>query len=322
MGEVYTFDLNEEVKREHVFYNNRYGIKCAADLYTPKGLDRKGQYPAVVIGPPYAGTKEQGPGIYADQMAQRGYIALAFDPVFMGESGGEPRHVSSPELFSEGFSAGVDFAGMLPYVDREKISAIGICGSGGFALSAAQVDTRIKAVVTTSMFDTTQAARMMSDEDILAAKKRLSAKRWEDFAKQGAEYNPTFPEFPVEEIPEGLDPISAEFFSYYGTTRGHFAGALGGFTTTSDLAMMQFRLLDYIKEISPRPIMMIIGEKALTSIFTETAFKNAAEPKELVVVPNANHVDLYDDVTKIPFGKIDKFLRDAFKRQEADNENN
>lgn len=313
MGEVYTFDLSEKVNREHVFYNNRYGIKCAADLYTPKNYDRNGQYPAVVIGPPYAGTKEQGPGIYANQLAQRGYVALAFDPVFMGESGGEPRHVSSPELFSEGFSAGVDFLGMLPYVDRRKIGAIGICGSGGFALSAAQVDTRIKAVVTTSMFDSTQAVRMGTPEEIAAAKDKLSEKRWDDFARQTAEYNPTFPSFPVNKVPEGMDPISAEFYAYYGTKRGHFAGALGDFTTTSALAMMQFRLLDYIKEISPRPILMIIGEKALTSVFTQTAFANAAEPKELVVVPDCNHVDLYDDVTKIPFEKIDHFLQHAFQ---------
>ena len=312
MSELYTFELSDKVTRESVSYRNRYGIKCAADLYLPENLDKNSKYPAVVIGPPYAGSKEQGPGVYANQMAQRGFIALAFDPVYMGESGGEPRHVSSPDLFSEGFSAGVDYVGCLDFVDREKIAAIGICGSGGFALSAAQVDVRIKAVVTASMFDITQAARSISPEQLAELKIQLAKKRWEDFEKGTAEWIPAFPAEPADKVPEGLDPVSAEFFAYYGLKRGHHPNALGNFTTTSHLAMLQFPLLAYIKEISPRPILMIIGEKALTNIFTETAFANAAEPKELVRVPDANHIDLYDDVAKIPFETIEIFLNQAF----------
>lgn len=237
------------------------------------------KYPAVVIGSAYAGSKEQGPGVYANQMAQRGFVALAFDPVYMGESGGEPRHVSSPDLFSEGFSAGVDFIGCLDYVDREKIAAIGICGSGGFALSAAQVDVRIKAVVTASMYDISQAVRMDGPAQIAELKKQLAAKRWEDFEKGTAEWIPAFPAEPAQEVPEDLDPVSAEFFAYYGLKRGHHPNALGNFTTTSQLAMLEFPLLAHIREISPRPILMIIGEKALTNIFTETAFCKCCRTK-------------------------------------------
>lgn len=312
MSEQYTFTLSDKVTRTHVFYKNRYGIKCAADLYLLKELDKSKKYPAVVIGPPYAGTKEQGPGVYGDQMAQRGFVALAFDPVYMGESGGEPRHVSSPDLFSEGFSAAVDYVGCLSFVDREKIAAIGICGSGGFALSAAQVDVRIKAVVTASMFDISQAVRMATSEQIAELKAQLAKKRWEDFENKTAEWIPAFPAEPANKVPDGLDPVSAEFFAYYGMKRGHHPNALGNFTTTSQLAMLQFPLLAHIKEISPRPILMIVGEKALTNIFSVTAFANAADPKELVRIPDANHIDLYDDISKIPFDKIVDFLNRAF----------
>ena len=137
MSEYYTFTLSENVNRTSVSYLNRYGIRIAADLYTAKDMDETAKHPALVIGPPYGGVKEQGPGVYANQLAQRGFVCLAFDPAFMGESGGEPRHVSSPDIFAENFSAGVDYLGTLPFVDREQIGAIGICGSGGFALSAA-----------------------------------------------------------------------------------------------------------------------------------------------------------------------------------------
>ncbi len=312
MSENYTFELETSVKREHVSYLNRYGILCVADLYYPKNLDQVKQYPAIVIGPPYAGCKEQGPGVYANQLAKRGFVALAFDPVFMGESGGEPRHVSSPDMFSEGFSAGVDFLGTLQYVNRNKIGAIGICGSGGFALSAAQVDTRIKAIATASMFDVTQAARLASPEQISSLKDQASQQRWIDFENKTPEWLPAFPEEPTKTKPAGLDPVSDEFYEYYGMKRGHHINARGNFTTTSQLSMLQFPLLAHIEEISPRPIFMAIGENAQTNLFSQTAFENALEPKELYIVPNANHIDLYDDINKIPFDKITEFFNSAF----------
>ena len=149
--EYYTFTLNDNVTREHVNYKNRYGITIAADLYLPKDMDKSVKHPAIIIGTPYGGVKEQGAGIYAQEMAGRGFVAIAFDESFNGESSGEPRHTSSPDIFTEDFSAGVDYLGSLPYVAREKIGAIGICGSGGFAITAAQVDRRIKAVATASL---------------------------------------------------------------------------------------------------------------------------------------------------------------------------
>jgi len=155
----YICQLNENVERIHVRYNNRYGIALAGDLYAAKDMDKSKKYPAIVVGAPYGGVKEQGPSVYANELANRGFVVLTFDPCYMGESGGEPRHVSSPDMFSENISAGVDFLGLQSYVDREMIGALGICGSGGFALSAAAVDMRIKAVVTASMYDMSFAAR-------------------------------------------------------------------------------------------------------------------------------------------------------------------
>lgn len=229
----------------------------------------------------------------------------------MGESGGEPRHVSSPDIFAENFSAGVDFLGTVPFVDREKIGVIGICGSGGFALSAAQVDVRIKAVATASMYDITAAARMgMTKENRMGILRELGEKRWEDFEKGIPEYIPTFPETPDQSVPAGLEGPGAEFYSYYGLKRGHHPNARGNFTTTSQLAMLNFRSLDFVDEISPRPILMIVGEEAHSRFFSENVYEAAAEPKELYVVPDAIHIDLYDRVDKIPFDKLESFFKE------------
>ena len=315
MSEYYTFTLSENVNRTSVSYLNRYGIRIAADLYTAKDMDETAKHPALVIGPPYGGVKEQGPGVYANQLAQRGFVCLAFDPAFMGESGGEPRHVSSPDIFAENFSAGVDYLGTLPFVDRDQIGAIGICGSGGFALSAAQVDTRIKAVATASMYDISDAGRIfMTPEQLREELPKLNEQRWKDFGNGSPEYLPSFPETPAGEVPEGLDPVSAEFYSYYGLKRGHHPNARGGFTTTSQLAMLNFRSLDFVDQISPRPILMIVGENAHSKFFSENVYKAAAEPKELYVVPDAIHIDLYDRLDKIPFDKLESFFKEAFKK--------
>ena len=232
----------------------------------------------------------------------------------MGESGGEPRHVSSPDMFSENISAGVDFLGLQSYVDREMIGALGICGSGGFALSAAAVDMRIKAVVTASMYDMSFAARAgQSPEQISETKKKLSLQRWKDAENNYPEYIPTFPEEAVMEIPDEMQGIWREFFEFYATNRGHHRNARGGFTTTSDLAFINYPLLAHIDEISPRPILFIVGEQAESRFFSDTAYDNANDPKELLVIPNCNHVDLYDNITKIPFDKIETFFRNNLK---------
>lgn len=309
----YIFELSENVSRRHVRYQNRYGITIAGDLYTAKGLDKTAQYPALVVGPPYGGVKEQGPGVYANQLAQRGFVVLAFDPSHMGESGGEPRHISSPDLFAENFSAGVDFLGTLKYVDREKIGAIGICGSGGFALSAAQVDARIKAVATSAMYDISSFATMMDHEQWNQAIEALAKQRWADVDNGEPLYIPTFPEEPADEVPSELEGPAAEFYEFYGLKRGHHPNARGGFTVTSEMAMSNFQSLNHIAMISPRPILLITGDIAHSRAFSETAFAAAEEPKELYIVEGARHIDLYDDINKIPFDKLESFFKENLK---------
>lgn len=197
-AEYYTFELSDNVTRTHVSYENRYGITIAADMYMASDLDTSATHPALVIGPPYGGVKEQGPGLYANELAQRGFVVLAFDPPYMGESGGEPRHVSSPDMFVESFSAGIDFLGTQSQVDREKIGVIGICGSGGFAVTATQVDARIKAVATTSMYDMSRNMRRgwedsMTPEQLNDLLGQLSQQRWADAENGTPEFNPSFP---------------------------------------------------------------------------------------------------------------------------------
>ena len=313
-----TFDLSDDVTVEKVTYENRYGIEVSAEMYTSKTLDRSKRHPAIIIGTPYGGVKEQGAGIYAMTLARRGFVTLAFDESFNGESGGEPRHVSSPDIFVEDFSAGVDFIGTRPFVDRNRIGVIGICGSGGFAVTAAQVDKRIKAVVTASMYDMSRVNHYgwedsMSKEEYDKMLDRLGEQRWEDFEKGEPQYIPSFPEEVTDSVPSGLDPISAEFWEYYAMERGHNPRARGGFTTTSNMAFINFPLMNYIETISPRPILFIIGENAHSRYFSEDAYRRAAEPKELYIVPGARHIDLYDRTDMIPFDKIESFFREYLK---------
>ncbi len=317
MAYGYIKELNEKIERLHVRYNNRYGIAIAADIYKAKELDETQKYPALIVGAPYGGVKEQGPCVYANELAQRGFVVLTFDQVYMGESAGEPRRVSSPELFAESFSAAVDYLGVkVPYVDRERIGAIGICGSGGFALSAASVDVRIKAVATTSMYDISNGREMMNltKEQIDGMKKRLCEQRWTDYENGEPEYIPGFPEIPYadDEVPE-TDPITNEWNRFYAVCRGHHPNARGGFTTTSNLAMMQFKCLDYIDEISPRPILFVVGDRAHSRSFSEVAYEKAAQPKELFVVDDAEHIDLYDRTDRIPFDKLEGFFKENLR---------
>ncbi len=313
-----TFALSDQVTVEKVSYQNRYGITVAADMYLPKNIDKSKKYAAIIVGTPYGGVKEQGAGIYAQTMAARGFVAIAFDESYNGESGGEERRLSSPDIFVEDFSAGVDFLGTRPFVDRNQIGAIGLCGSGGFALKAAQVDRRLKAIATVSMYDMSRVKRHgwkdgMTDEERNAYLDQLGEQRWKDFESGNAELTPSFPSEPVDTIPEGLDPITSEFFEYYAMERGHHPNSTGAFTKTSDMAFINFPLLNYIETISPRPILFVIGENAHSRYFSEDAYEKAAEPKELYVVPGARHIDLYDRTDLIPFDKLASFFEENLK---------
>ena len=305
--------LSDNVIRKEVTYTNRYGMEIAGELYTAKNMDLSKPHPAIIVGAPYGGVKEQAPSIYANGLAERGFVVLTFDQSFIGDSEGKPRHVSSPDIFVENFSAAVDYLGLQKFVDREKIGVIGICGSGGFALSAAQVDTRIKAVATASMYDMSAAVREGMDKQALfAAKDKLSRQRWADAENGKAEYIPMFPDKPLEVVPE-MDKISDEWFRFYATKRGFHKEARGGATTTSTLALMNFRLLDYVDEISPRPILLIVGDRAHSKYFSENVYQKAKEPKELYIVKDAEHIDLYDRVDRIPFDKLKEFFNTNLK---------
>lgn len=310
----YIFELAENVQREKVYFKNRFGIEIAGDLYYAKDIDKTQKYPAIVIAPPFGGVKEQGPGVYANGLAQRGFIALAIDPAFHGYSGGETRYTASTEMYSEDFSAGVDFLGMQEYVDREKIAAIGICGGGGFALGAAAMDGRIKAVVTSVMYDIAGIIGSSTGEARATQLKDASYQRWTDIENGEAAIQKSYPDEPVTEVPEMFKnmPNMEEFFTFYGMERGWHPNALANITVTSGLSLMTFPSTLHIKEISPRPILFIAGENAHSRAFSEEAYANANEPKELYIVPDAIHIDLYDDTSKIPFEKIESFLNDAF----------
>lgn len=301
--------LNDNVSRKKVVYRNRYGLEVVGELYCQKDMNMAEKHPALIVGAPYGGVKEQGPCVYGSELARRGFVVLTFDQSFMGESGGFPRNVSSPDIFVENFSAAVDYLGLQSFVDREKIGVIGICGSGGFALSAAQMDTRIKAVATMSMYDMNAASRLGMDKAaVQAAKEQLAHQRWLDAENGYPEYVPFFPEQPIDQVPQELEEPNAEWFRFYALKRGHHPNARGGFTTTSNLTMMNFPLLSYIDEISPRPILFVVGDRAHSRFFSENAYAAAAEPKEMVVVEDAEHIDLYDRTDRIPFEKLADFF--------------
>lgn len=307
-----TFEKSEKVNHRKVTFTNRYGITLAADLYLPK--DAKGKQPAIVLSGPFGAVKEQASGLYAQTMAERGFVTLAFDPSYTGESGGQPRNVASPDINTEDFSAAVDFIGLLPEVDRERIGVIGICGFGGMALNAVAVDKRVKAVVASTMYD---MSRVMSKgyndsttkEQRTAALEQLSQQRWKDAEAGEPAYGPVSLEL------EGGEPqFVVEYAAYYKSEdRGFHPRAINSnasWTVTNPLSFMNMPLLTYIDEISPRPLLLIHGEKAHSRYFSESAYEAAAEPKELVIIPGATHTDLYDQVDVIPFDKMESFFKD------------
>lgn len=315
--EYYTFELSNKVTRQKITFKNRYGITLTGDLYIPKN---KGDdaLPALAISGPFGAVKEQSSGLYAQNMAERGFITLAFDPSYTGESGGEPRHIASPDINTEDFSAAVDYLGIQAGVDRNKIGIIGICGFGGFALNAAAVDKRVKAVATTSMYDMSRVnANGYFDATTLEQRTRtleqLSQQRWTD-AENGI---PALASKGLPDKIEGNEPqFVKDYFDYYKTERGFHPRSInsnGSWTLTNVLSFMNMPILTYIKEISPRPILLIAGENAHSRYFSEDAYKAAYEPKELMIISKTVHVDLYDRLNVIPFDKLESFFKEHLR---------
>lgn len=310
-----TFERSDNVTLEKVEFKNRYGITLAAHLYKPKNLS--GKLPAIALSGPFGAVKEQSSGLYAQTMAERGFITLAFDPSYTGESGGEPRNVASPDINTEDFSAAVDFLGLQPDIDRERIGIIGICGWGGMALNAAAIDKRIKAVATSTMYDMTRVMSKgyndsMTLEQRTAALEQLGQQRWADAEAGAPAYGPV-----SLELTGGEPRFVVEYAAYYKSKeRGFHPRAInsnGSWTITNPLSFMNMPILTYIAEISPRPVLLIHGENAHSRYFSETAYEAAAEPKELLIIPGATHTDLYDQTDIIPFDKLESFFTDNLK---------
>ena len=303
-----------DVKKVH--FKNRYGITLAGDLYMPKNMSGE-KLPAIAVSGPFGAVKEQASGLYAQTLAERGFIALAFDPSYTGESGGEPREVASPDINTEDFSAAVDFLSTQPEVDADKIGIIGICGFGGFGLNAAAIDTRIKATVTSTMYDMTRvtangyfdAMDIKGRQDL---RKQLNAQRTEDFKNGVYAKAPGLPEKLTGDEPQFVK----DYWGYYKTPRGFHKRSInsnGNWNVTSSLSLLNMPILAYSSEIE-NAVLIIHGENAHSRYFSEDAFKKLkGDNKELLIVPDANHVDLYDQTDKIPFDKIESFFRTYLK---------
>jgi uncharacterized protein len=322
-----TFPKSREVDHQKVTFKNRYGIYVAADMYLPKKGDGE-RLPALAISGPFGAVKEQASGLYAQTLAERGFVTLAFDPSYTGESGGQPRHVASPDINSEDFSAAVDFLGLQASVDRNRIGILGICGLSGMALTAATSDSRIKAVATTSMYDMSRSMSRGYQDSYTREQRRkvvgyLSEQRWVD-AERGAHsvgpHEIAFDESGSivnaqrvlpEALPENPNPVLAAFFDYYRTPRGMHARSINSTTAwaaTTPMSFFSFPMYSSIDMISPRPVLLIAGENAHSRYYSEDVYKVASDPKELLIVPGADHVDLYDRIDKIPFDAIAKFF--------------
>jgi uncharacterized protein len=323
-----TFPKSDRVDHQKVTFKNRYGITLAADLYLPKNR-AAGRLPALAVSGPFGAVKEQVSGLYAQTMAERGFVALAIDPSFTGESSGEPRNVASPDMNAEDVSAAVDFLGLLDAVDRDRIGALGICGYSGMSLTAATSDSRIRAVATVSMYDMSRSiSRGYKDSYTNEQRHKIidyvSQQRWADAAK--GSYAVGLHEVPFDKngnivkgnrvlpdvLPDGADPVTTAFFNYYRTKRGFHprsVNSAAAWTATTPMSFFNFPMYTNLDMISPRPILLVAGAKAHSRYYSEDVYKMAAEPKELLIVPGADHVDLYDQMDKIPFDKLTAFFQ-------------
>ena len=317
----YSFPLRDSVQREKVRFHNRYGIALAGDLYLPRGA--AGKLSAVAVAGPFGAVKEQCAGLYAEELASRGFAALAFDPSFIGESGGEARNVASPDVNTEDFSAAVDFLSTRDFVDGERVGILGICGFGGMALNAAAMDTRIKATVTATMYDMTRvnAKGYFDAADSADARyetqRALNAQRTADYksgdyARAGGVVDP---------LPEDAPFFVKDYYDYYKTERGYTERSLnsnGGWNVTSSLSFLNMPILRYSSEIRSA-VLVIHGEKAHSCYFSKDAFADMVQGnpyagnKELLLIPGAVHTDLYDRKDVIPFDRIQQFFQQYLK---------
>lgn len=310
------FFKSEKVIAQKVAFNNQYKMKVVGNLFTPKDLNRNAKHPAIIVGHPMGAVKEQSSNLYAQKLAEQGFVTLAIDQSFWGESEGQTRNLVSPDIYAEAFSAAVDYLGTQPLVNRERIGVLGICGSGSFVISAAKIDPRMKAIATVSMYDMGAANRNALNHSLtLEQRKQIIAdaaqQRYAEFTGGATQYTGGTDLV----LNEKTHPIQREFFDFYRTPRGEFtpAGASTETTTrptlTSNVKFMNFYPFNDIETISPRPMLFITGDQAHSKEFSEEAYRLAGPAKELVVVPGAGHVDLYDRVNLIPWDKLNAFYK-------------
>ena len=305
------------VRRQKVTFRNRFLIDVVGDLFLPAGYDPAKRYPTLVVGHPFGGVKEQTSGLYARRLAESGYVTLAFDASYYGESGGTPRYLTSPEISTEDFSAAVDFLANHPAVDADRIGVIGICGGGCYSVSAAQIDHRIKAVATISMYDMGRARRRgvgdsMTYEQRMATLDAVGAQRTAEYGGAARRDIRALP----EKVDASTPQYALDFLDYYDNpARGKHPNSTAYYSYTSLAPMMNFFPFVQIETISPRPLLFIVGEHAVSAYFSEDAYAKAAEPKELFVVEGATHVDLYDrpEYLAITLPKLDGYFRQYLK---------
>ena len=311
------FAIDPEISVQGVRFKNRFGVELAGHLYLPQNFDASKKYAAIAVCGPFGAVKEQASGLYAQEMARRGFVTVAFDPSFTGESEGQPRYVASPDINTEDFSAAVDFLSLLDFVDPDRVGIIGICGWGGLALNAAAIDTRIKATVTSPMYDRSRVNAngyfdAMDDDARYELKQQLNTQRLED-ARNGRY---TLAGGVADVLPDDAPWFVKDYHAYYKTKRGYHKRSLNsnsGWNKTSALSFINTPQLAYSDEIRSA-VLMIHGEKAHSRYFSEDAFKKLrGDNKELLIIPEATHVDLYDNFGKIPFDKIEQFFHDYLK---------
>ncbi|MCL6336240.1 alpha/beta hydrolase [Pectobacterium carotovorum subsp. carotovorum] len=314
------FYKSDKVTQQKVTFKNQYQMNVTGNLFIPKGINQNAKNPAIVVGHPMGAVKEQSSNLYAQKLAEQGFVTLAIDLSFWGESEGKPGHLIAPEIYSDDFSAAVDYLSTQRYVDAEKIGVLGICGSGSFVISAAKIDPRMKAIATVSMYDMGSAARnglnhTFTLEQRKALIKSAAEQRLVEFKGGEIAYIPGT----VNKLDESTPAIQREFFDFYRTERGGYTpqGEKEALTTKLMLSsmgkFMNFYPFNDIETISPRPMLFITGDQAHSKEFSEDAYKRAGQPKELYLVPNAGHVDLYDRTDLIPFAKLTSFFKNNLK---------